>query len=89
MTPRLPYILLSVGVLLIATIICKPGWISDDNAFLRDFVSEYFLSVLGVILAISVPSMAQIHLSLNRIEESRGIESFQEVRAEINGLPNV
>ena len=70
-------------LLLLAMIICRPVWVSDDNEFLRSFVSHELLSLLGVILAISLPSLARTHLTLNRIEEERQKECFTPSRREI------
>lgn len=47
----------------------KPNWVSDQNVFLSNFVTHEFLNLLGVILAITLASTAQIHLAFNRIEE--------------------
>ncbi|MEO3387887.1 hypothetical protein [Mesorhizobium sp. CAU 1741] len=47
----------------------RPAWISDQNTFLADFVNHEFLNILGVILAITLASTANIHLAFNRIEE--------------------
>ena len=62
-------ILAGVAISLVSIVTCRPSWISDDNEFLRGFVNHEFLSVLGVILTITLASIAQTHLSLNRIEE--------------------
>ena len=68
---------------LVAIVLWRPDWLSDQNAFLREFVNHEYLNVLGVIFAISLASLAQAHLSLNRIEERRGYECFENTRAEI------
>jgi len=66
-----------------AVIISAPDWISDSNSFLKSFVGEQLLSALGVILAINLASLAQLHLSLNKIEERRGEKFLAGARAEI------
>lgn len=53
----------------LVTAMVKPSWISDQNAFLAEFVNHEFLNILGVILAITLASTANIHLAFNRIEE--------------------
>jgi hypothetical protein len=61
--------------LVLACAICAPNVLSDKNTFLVAFVGPEFLGVLGVILAITLASSAQLHLEFNKIEEhykSRG-----------------
>lgn len=76
-------VLSAIIVLLISIIICRPEWVGDNNEFLRGFVNHEYLNVLGVIFAISLASLSQAHLSLNRIEENRQKECFRETRKEI------
>jgi hypothetical protein len=66
-----------------ASIACEPTWLGDSNKFLANFINHEYLNVLGVILAITLASLAQIHLSLNAIEERRNIRLPAGVRAEI------
>jgi len=61
--------LLVLAAFLASVSICAPTAISDENAFLGSFVNHEFLNVLGVILAITLASVAGIHLEFNRIEE--------------------
>lgn len=56
----------AVSVVIVAT---RPSWVSDENDFLRGFVNHEFLNLLGVILAITLASVASIHLEFNKIEE--------------------
>ena len=76
--------LLAIAITLISITIFSPAWVSDDNEFLKGFVNHEYLNVLGVIFAISLASLSQAHLSLNRIEEDRQKEYFNETRREIN-----
>lgn len=46
-----------------------PTTLGDQNRFLRDFVNHEFLNVLGIILAITLASIGQLHLEFNKIEE--------------------
>lgn len=57
----------AVGLTVISVV--KPSYLSDQNGFLKNFVNENILNVLGVILAITLASVANIHLAFNRIEE--------------------
>ena len=70
MTRPIAYVLLTVfaaaGLVVVAA---RPEWASDQNSFLRNFVTHEFLSLLGVILAITLASVANIHLEFNKIEE--------------------
>lgn len=77
-------IVLAVIILgLIAVIICRPVWLSDNNDFLRHFVNHEYLNVLGVIFVISLASITQVHLKLNQIEEHRQQVCFGGTRKEI------
>lgn len=53
-------------LLLGAMVICRPAWLSS-NSFLIDFVDHEAISLLAVILTITLASVANIHLSMNRI----------------------
>jgi hypothetical protein len=59
-----------------------PAVLSDDNAFLKNFINHEMLNILGVIVAITLASAAQLHLTLNGIEERLGIPNcFLKTRA--------
>ena len=47
----------------------QPHWTSDSNPFLRNFVNHEFLNLLGVILAITLASVVNVHFEFNKIEE--------------------
>lgn len=80
MTKILAIIGLSVLAILISVVSCaKPEWLSDSNSFLKGFVNQEMLSVLGVIVTITLASSANLHLELNRIEDKTG-EHFPEAR---------
>lgn len=49
--------------------VVEPQYLSDSNKFLKNFINHEFLNILGVILAITLASVANIHLAFNRIEE--------------------
>ncbi|KEQ05105.1 hypothetical protein [Pseudorhizobium pelagicum] len=57
----------AVGLTVIS--VAEPSFLSDSNGFLKNFVNENILNMLGVILAITLASVANIHLAFNRIEE--------------------
>lgn len=79
MTRSIAYcILIIVGGVSIILIATKPEWVSDDNKFLLNFVNHELINVLGVILAITLASAAQIHLAFNRIEERYKVRNALE-----------
>lgn len=61
----------SVGVWVILS--CAAPWVlGDNNGFLADFVNHELLNFLGVIVAITLASTANLHLEFNKIEDSAG-----------------
>jgi hypothetical protein len=60
---------------------CAPNILSDNNTFLKSFSDEGLLNVLGVILAITVASAGQLHLTLNQAEERHGKIIFNRARS--------
>ncbi|MCR9235662.1 MAG: hypothetical protein NXI17_03235 [Alphaproteobacteria bacterium] len=69
----LSYLILLVSAIALTVIsLVKPLYLSDANVFLDGFVNHEFLNILGVILAITLASVANIHLAFNRIEERYG-----------------
>jgi Na+/proline symporter len=82
MTKAISYcILICTGAVGIVVVVCAPRLLDDRNSFLSDFVNHEYLNVLGVILAITIASSAQIHLTLNGIEEKYKRENvFSETR---------
>jgi hypothetical protein len=73
----------SAGTLLGSIVISVPDWVNDSNAFIKNFVGEPLLSALGVILAINLASLAQLHLNFNNIEERRRKRFLIGARAEV------
>lgn len=61
-----------VAAVCLISSISAPSLLSDQNAFLRDFVNHEFLNLLGVIVAITLASSANLHLEFNKIEEHAG-----------------
>ena len=62
-------VLIAFAVICIVILAVNPYAIGDSNDFLRDFVNHEFLNILGVVVAITLASAAQLHLALNGIEE--------------------
>ena len=88
-------ILLVGFFLLVVLIAATESWIlSDYNTFLKEFVGPNLLNVLGVILAITLASIANIHLELRLLEQQYrfkdGINSIRnEIRKASIGLISV
>lgn len=58
-----------------------PSLLSDQNEFLEGFVNHEFLNILGVIVTITLASSANLHLTLNQIEERHQTKNaFLETR---------
>lgn len=59
-------LLIALGTVISATVICMPHWLSD-NDFLKGFVNHEVLALMAVILTVTLASVANIHMALNRI----------------------
>ena len=71
-------LIVTVAVIIVLSA-CAPNILSD-NKFLQAFTDEGLLDVLGVILAITVASAGQLHLTLNQTEERHGKMIFTRAR---------
>jgi hypothetical protein len=61
-----------------------PDFASDQNEFLREFIDEDYIAFLGVILSITLASLAQLYLSLsNNWRERLGETAFSELAREL------
>jgi len=67
----------------IAVAAARPDWISDQNSFLKGFIGQEILNLLGVILAITLASIANIHLEFNKIEERYKKRGLTKSRANL------
>jgi hypothetical protein len=72
----------SISVWILLTFI-KPWVLSDQNIFLKGFVNHELLSFLGLIVAITIWSVANIHLELNKLEEQVKKAVFTKTRNSI------
>ncbi|KIC43134.1 hypothetical protein RA27_07455 [Ruegeria sp. ANG-R] len=75
-------LIVAVGVS-ICLIAYRPDWLSDNNEFLKNFVNHEYLNILGVILAITLASLSQLHLSLSKLKSRIGDDGLDEIKAEI------
>lgn len=81
-------ILIVSGALVLGFAGCAPNILSDSNLFLESFVSENLLNVLGVILAITLASAGNLHLTLVQIEERLDKSCFDTMRKGIRIAAN-
>jgi hypothetical protein len=63
--------------------ICMPSVLSK-NEFLAGFINQEILSIMGVIMTISITSIATIHIWFNELEEKHGQKVFGKARREVN-----
>jgi hypothetical protein len=63
--------------------LCSPSALSDKNTFLKGFVNHELLSFLGVLVTITLASAANLHLTLNRLEENVGARVFTATRSAV------
>lgn len=76
--------ILFIGLVLVIVLsVCQPQVLGDKNSFLKDFINHEILNILGIILAITLASAAQLHLKFNEIEERAGKEILSESRKEV------
>jgi hypothetical protein len=83
------YILLIGAAILVAGIaVCSPDRLGDGNPLIRALINEQILNILGVIIAIFLPSAANLHIRLAELEV-RLNKNLQEYRNTIKFNCNV
>lgn len=80
---QLLHTLFVIAGLIFCLWLLAPDWLSDRNRFLSSLMSHEILNVYGVLVAIALANAAQIHLTLNSLEERRGKTHFDPVRKEL------
>jgi hypothetical protein len=77
------FVLIAAVVIVVTATIVDPAMIDDRNPFLATFVPNELLNVLGVVLAIFLPSAAGLYLKLSEL--GRGDESnpFSSTKTQI------
>jgi hypothetical protein len=70
-----------IAAALAACVVGNPAWLSDKNNYLKEFTTHDMLPVLGVVLAITLASAAQLHLEFNKIEELAGRRFLRNSRS--------
>jgi hypothetical protein len=77
-------ILLVAGGAVIVISVCHPAALSDVNSFLKQFVNHEFLNIIGIIVAITTASAANVHLELRRLEAMYKFkDGFERTRNEV------
>ena len=77
-------LLIALTTIAIVLSAVDPRILGDGNKFLDEYAGVDMLNVLGVILAITLASAGQLHLTLNQIEERRKTKGvFVATRASI------
>lgn len=71
--------IVSVGVWIVLSV-TAPWVLGDNNRFMKNFLSDKVLSFLGVIVTITLASIANLHLELNKIEQAAGRRGFPRAR---------
>lgn len=72
----------SIAVYIVLSI-SAPWVLGDKNEFLKNFVNHEFLNLLGVIVAITLASAANLHLEFNKIEDMAKREILPRTRAKV------
>jgi hypothetical protein len=76
------FFIVSIGIWIILSI-SEPWVLSDENKFLKDFVNHELLNVLGVIMAITLASAANLHLEFNKIEDAASKTFLTNTRGKV------
>lgn len=63
--PRVYLVILVVALAIMS--VFRPNWIGDGNSFLKAFVGADLIATLGIVVSITLASIANIHLHLNRL----------------------
>lgn len=58
------------AALILAIVVFRAAWLSD-NVFLNQFISHEILSIMAIILTVTIASVANIHLAINRFVSER------------------
>ncbi|AYE86836.1 hypothetical protein [Sulfitobacter sp. D7] len=77
------FVLCLTGVLILACVMGRPSFLSDDNKFLREFVDSDLLSFLGVVLTLSIGLLAQLFLSVEKLTDRLGRDAISSIRSEL------
>lgn len=62
-------LIICVAAIIVVCAIAKPEYLSDKNEFLHHFVNQELLALLGIIMTITLASVASLHLEFNKVEE--------------------
>lgn len=76
--------LIAFALLLSAMTVCKPALLGS-NKFLEDFVTHEILALMAVIVTVTLASVANVHLALNRMV----LKKFSDHASMITATKNV
>lgn len=82
------FTLIAFAAVLAVTVISRPNWLSE-NEFLLDFANQEALALMAIILTVTLASVANIHVAINRLVSQRFGENAElktmasEVKSEI------
>lgn len=71
------------GVATVLTLAAWPEFLSDENAFFADFFDQDFISFLAVVLTISTGLLAQLFVSVRKLNERLGEDVVSDLRSEM------
>ena len=71
------------AALVFAFSILTPETLGDKNTFLKAFMNDQLLNVLGIIVTITLASAGSLHLTFNAMEENRGERFLYRTRAHL------
>lgn len=66
-------IIVAVAAVLTCVVTYRPDWLAD-NSFLDEFISHEILALFAVVLTVTLASVANIHLAINRMI----VQSFRQ-----------
>jgi len=76
-------LIIAITIIVVILSFKAPWVLSDQNIFLKNFVNHEILNFLGVIVAITIGSIANLHLELNKLEEQIKKEVFTGTRSSL------
>ena len=76
------FLIIAIATILLSISVCAPFYLSDENKFFVEFVSQDLLSALGVMLTIVISLAGYLHFELNNLEEKTG-GNFDKTRSKV------
>ena len=76
----------AIGIYIVCWIVLTlsaPQVLSDNNTFMKGFINQELLTMLGVIVALTIGAATNLHIELNKIEERKKRVAFDRARKTI------